>query len=206
MAQVLYTIEELLHGQESVLTPSYFLHQENLDNYRYKDVFFERADIKKYNNKNDKDKINYLKGSKTIIYNPDLLLLIWQYREKKIRRHLLSDNELKKYISDIYQYINIFLKEIPLVKDYYENNQNIVLNYSVKKEWLTVAFNTVTRIKMDFNRLLKDGLLPDEIYLYDINNLTYLYDDEDDTKKIDMISALKKIGITINDKEVSMKR
>ncbi len=207
----LYTIEELLHENISQNTPTDFLKNEgNIQKY-ISEVFGRLATGEYFDNVNKLDieqKKQYEKDVRSTIYNPDILKYIWNYRLEVMNNNNVDEYVAQKYISEVLQYILVYMKEIKLIEISEQKNSNIKPDFDLNHNWVVKAQTVIAKIKMDLENLYIKNLLPNTLFTTETNDglgllITGLRDGHYDEVNTDDI--LNQIGIKVNSEELMTK-
>ena len=170
----------------------------------YKEVFVRNASGEMINNLENLSSLEYKQYNKdvsTLIYNPELLKIIWNYRFNLVKGSNLDEFTKQKMISEIIQYIFVYLKEIGLVNISKQGESSIKPDYDLDENWAVKANTTIAKIKMDLEELYRKELLPNTLFATETNDgiglLLSGFKDNHYTE-IDTNIILNQIGIRIN--------
>ena len=205
----LYTLEELFTNNVIANSPDDFLKNENNIPKYFKEVFPRMASgeaINKVDELTPEELKQYNKDVTSMIYSPELLKLVWNYRLECINNNALNEETIQKYISEIYQYVEVYLKQIALLDSFEKGSSNVRPDYAFKPDWLVKAQNTIAKIKLDLNNLYIANKLPNTLLLSTNNNgigiLTTGFNGHG-YDEVETTDALNRIGIKVNIDDLS---
>lgn len=200
----LYSLDELFANKVIDNQPSDFLKNETNIPKFFKEVFPRMANgdaLNKMDVMTPDELKQYNKDVTSIIYSPELLKLIWNYRLECINNNVLDEYEMQKSISEIYQYVEVYLKQIVLFDNFEKGKSNVKPDYAFKSDWLVKAQNTIAKIKLDLNNLYISNKLPSTLLLSTDNNgigiLTTGFNGHG-YDAVETTDALNRIGIKVN--------
>ncbi len=204
----LYTLQELFTNKVITNSPTDFLNEEkNIPKY-YKEVFSRMADgtaLVNLDKLSLEETKQYDKDVTSLIYQPELLKLIWSYRlevlNNVIDMDLVDKDIVRKNISEIYRYVEVYSEQIRKYKEFESGRTNEKPDYAFKPDWPVKASNAIAGIKKDLNDLYLANKLPETLLLStDNSGLGVLVTgfDGHGYDEINVVDALNRIGIMVN--------
>ena len=163
----LYTINELLHNSTIANTPEDFIKDENIRDFA-KETFCRLAQGKQIHDLSllsEEDLAEYQKDVSRVIYNPEILRCIWNYRLELMNNSNLDFRQIQEFITEVYQYIEEYSIQIPINESYEKGESIVKPEYILDNERRIKVQNVISGIKKELNELYIANRLPQTLLL-----------------------------------------